>query len=90
MVDILHTVDLGITAHIAGNILWELIEEHVWGETHQESQLSLQMELKSWYSKNPRLHRLQGPPTFLKRENSFKIKKNCHNIALIKFVCQEG
>lgn len=60
MVDVLHTVDLGITAHIAANIFWELVEEGVWGRTQKESVAQLMVELKTWYSKNPRLHRLQG------------------------------
>ena len=33
-IDVLHAVDLGVAAHIVGNILWESVVDHKWGGAH--------------------------------------------------------
>ena len=50
MVDTLHSVDLGVAAHIVGNTFWELVVHGVWsGRTQAESVERLYDELKAWY-----------------------------------------
>ena len=50
MVDVLHTVDLGMCAHIVGNVFTVCIERNVWqGRNHDANSKRLNEELKLWY-----------------------------------------
>ena len=35
-IDVLHTADLGVTAHVVGNMFWELARAHAWGGSTQD------------------------------------------------------
>ncbi len=50
-IDVLHTVDLGITSHILGNIFWMLVVGRaIYGGTTQDLKISrLQERITSWY-----------------------------------------
>ena len=48
MVDVLHCVDLGIAAHIAGNVFWICITLHVFGPNIAASITELNAKMKQW------------------------------------------
>ena len=60
MVDILHTVDLGITAHIVANMFWELALAKTWPGIQTEAVSLLTAEMKAWLSRTRAKYRLQG------------------------------
>ena len=50
MIDVLHCVDLGVAAHIVGNVFWELVAAKVWGETtHEGNVAKLNGALEAYY-----------------------------------------
>ena len=55
LVDVLHAADLGMTAHIIGNIMWESVLQKYWGASTQD--------LDSWYKKTKCKVKLQGKLT---------------------------
>ena len=66
MVDVLHTVDLGLASHIVGNVFWELITKRLFGgSTHQLNNASLYEDMNSWYTRSAkaRSSKLQGKLT---------------------------
>jgi hypothetical protein len=64
LVDVLHAADLGMTAHIIGNILWETVRNHSWGGSTQEDNVALlAKDLASWYKTTKCKVRLQGKLT---------------------------
>ena len=65
MIDILHTVDLGIGAHIIGNILFifAVVRGVFGGRTMKEKVAMLNARLKLWYSENKVTSRLRGDLT---------------------------
>ena len=63
MIDVLHTVDLGIAAHIAGNIFWLCVQKDVWpGGTQDERVAGLEEELNQHYTDTNEKSRLMGAP----------------------------
>ena len=61
MVDILHTVDLGIAAHIIGNIFWACVQQGVWaGGTQAERVAGLQAAVANHYKATRETSRLRG------------------------------
>ena len=47
-IDVLHCVDLGVTAHILGNALWACMQLGPWGATQAEQLASLQSDIHKW------------------------------------------
>ena len=61
MIDVLHTVDLGIAAHIIGNIFWDCVVLKVWGGSTQESNVqALKTAMDAFDKKHNTKSRLQG------------------------------
>ena len=50
MIDILHSTDLGVFAHVIGNIFWECIKRHIWGPNIKANIAGIQRELKLYYT----------------------------------------
>ena len=64
MVDVLHAADLGMTAGIIGNILWESVAKRYWGASNQEGNVALlAKDLDGWYKRTKCKVRLQGKLT---------------------------
>ena len=64
MIDVLHTLDLGFTAHVVGNVINECLVAHVFGGRNMQVNLdSLNEELRRWYSANKVTSKLRGPLT---------------------------
>ena len=65
MVGVLHCVDLGVTAHIVGNIFAFCIKNHVFGEGNiAKNTECLHRELTTWSNKNKVSSKLQGQLTW--------------------------
>ena len=66
MIDVLHTVDLGVAAHIVGSVFWLIvfIRKALGGRNQMERLGLLQADLKLWYQRNPSSsHQLRGKLT---------------------------
>ena len=64
MIDVLHTVDLGFTAHVVGNVFNECLINRVFGGRNIRDNLArLNRELAEWYSKNKVKSKLDGQLT---------------------------
>ena len=65
MVDPLHTVDLGLTAHIVGNIIWLYVfRKNIFGlPNHGQRLKALNEHLWSWYNSSRCPYRLQAKLT---------------------------
>ena len=65
MIDVLHTVDLGIAAHIIGNILfiYGVLRGVFGGGTYAERAEALGKALSSWYKRTKCASRMQGALT---------------------------
>ena len=61
MIDVLHTVDLGLASHIIGNILWiQANVRNVFGGSNQETRVSrLENDISKWYSRNKKACKMQ-------------------------------
>ena len=61
MVDVLHTVDLGMCAHIVGNVFFVCIRRNVWqGGSHDANSKRLNEELKLWYKGSRVSSKIEG------------------------------
>lgn len=61
MVDVLHAVDLGVTAHIVGNVFAFCIRQNVWGAgTIEKNTACLHAEIDSWSKAQKVSAKLQG------------------------------
>jgi len=61
MIDALHGLDLGFSAHIIGNTMWEGIRRHVWGPTNNEDNVDvLQKDMVQYCKDNKVESRVQG------------------------------
>lgn len=58
MIDVLHTIDQGVSSHVIGNVLWitAVIKKAFGGTTQAENLQNLQKDMKQWYEK----HKFQG------------------------------
>ena len=64
MIDVLHTVDLGVAAHIVGNIMWACVAKHAWPGTTQAVRVEgLDAELLQHYKDTKEKVRVQGSLT---------------------------
>ena len=63
-IDVLHTADLGFSAHVAGNIFDEVCRQHVFVDgTYEQNIAALNKELDIWYKANKVDSRIQGALT---------------------------
>ena len=62
MIDVLHAVDLGLAAHIIGNIMWifAVVRTCLGGANMAEKIKRLQTHMDAWYKRTQCSHRLQG------------------------------
>ena len=63
LVDVLHAVDLGVMAHLVGNILYEIISLREYGSTIAESCANLQKLMKKFYKDNGLKYEYRGKLT---------------------------
>ena len=65
MIDVLHCVDLGIAAHIIGNVLWIffILRACLGGRTYADRVEALREHLKAWYRSSKCDCKLQGKLT---------------------------
>ena len=64
MVDVLHTIDLGLAAHDIGNVFWRCVTLKVFGAaTNGTNAHRLGQELNSWYNSVKEKSKLQGKLT---------------------------
>ena len=64
-VDLLHAVDLGVTAHIIANVFITCLKKQVWGgSTYEENTKGLHEEMVAWHKKNKTKSKLQGKLTY--------------------------
>ena len=62
LVDVLHAADLGMTAHIINDIMWESALQKYWGASTQEANVELlAQDLDSWYKRTKCKVRLPEP-----------------------------
>jgi hypothetical protein len=67
MVDVLHTVDLGLAAHIIANIFVEVMRLGHWGKTQEDTAKGLQADIHEWYKtqdKDTKASKIQGEVTY--------------------------
>jgi hypothetical protein len=63
MVDVLHCVDLGISAHILGNIFAACLDLQIWGTNKQANIDGLDKAIKKWYSETKATNKMNGKLT---------------------------
>lgn len=56
--DVLHAIDLGVSAHIVANVFWELLPQ--FGRNQSEQVKALQQLIKAFYSRNRVASRMEG------------------------------
>ena len=66
MIDVLHTVDLGVFAHACANIIWEVMSLKLWGATQEANAKEIKRRLDIYYADN----RIQN-----KWRGAFKVEK---------------
>ena len=61
MIDVLHTIDLGIGVHITGNIFWSCMMMRVWPDgTHEQRIEGLDAAIHAHYKETRETSRLRG------------------------------
>ena len=70
-IDVLHVLDLGVAAHVLGNLFWLIIKRRR-GGTQESRAKTLSSEIESWHSDRNQTSGLRGPLTVkrLRNENS--------------------
>ena len=61
MIDVLHCADLGVSAHLIGNVFWEVISTKPWANTTEANVSELHKDLNEFTKKDT--SRLQGKLT---------------------------
>ena len=61
MIDVLHCADLGVSAHLMGNVFWEVISAKPWANTTEANVSELHKDLNEFTKKDT--SRLQGKLT---------------------------
>ncbi len=67
MIDILHTVDLGLASHILANIFVEIMALWHWGSNQQARASGLHGDIQEWYKSQPssvKSSKIQGEVTY--------------------------
>ena len=61
-IDVLHAVDLGVCAHVVGNLLFEVLEDHrEWGSKQEDRAAHLDKLLQKHYKDTKEVYKLNGP-----------------------------
>ena len=64
-------MDLGVTLHILGNIMWHSVVEQHWGANNIDDNVALlEMDLRKWEKRTRSEHKLQGSLTKERLRNS--------------------
>ena len=99
MVDVLHCVDLGVAAHIVGNIFWACVQKRAWpgrGRTNSAQVQGLQAAMEQYYKDTKETVRVQGDLTVarLRTEKSWpKLKAKgaaCRHLAPFALVLAQA
>jgi len=62
--DSMHTIDMGVSAHLCGNVMHEVMEANRgWGSTKADRVATLGDKLKAYYSRTKEKHRIAGKLT---------------------------
>jgi len=65
LADVMHTMCLGVTAHVCGNIMHEVMEANPgWGATQADRVRSLDARLGRWYKETKEEHKVNGKLTY--------------------------
>ena len=64
MVDILHSLDLGVSSHLIANVLVEIMVLGQWGPNRESHMTGLVADIKQWYRAHKNAHKLQGELVF--------------------------
>ena len=64
MGDVMHTLDQGVTAHVVGNVMYEVMKLGQWGSTQAEQAAGLNDDLKKHYTATKEQYRIDGKITF--------------------------
>jgi hypothetical protein len=62
--DAMHTLDLGVSSHLCGNIMFEIMETAGWGSTQEERAAKLNSHLKAYYKDTKERYKVDGRVTF--------------------------
>ena len=62
--DAMHTIDLGVAAHLCGNVMHEVMETAGWGPTQADRAKVLSQELQAYYKRTREKHKLDGKLTY--------------------------
>ena len=76
-IDVLHTLDQGVTLHIVGNIIQELLRAHTYGPNVKDGCSRLWLMYKQWCTDNKVASRIPSPfkPTTFRLEGKGKFPK---------------
>eukprot|EP00959_Pyramimonas_sp_CCMP1952_P005966 125074-Pyramimonas_sp.AAC.1 len=64
MVDILHSLDLGVCSHLIANTFVEIMALRHWGPNKESQMKGLVADIRQWYAAHKNARRLQGELTF--------------------------
>jgi hypothetical protein len=64
LADVMHTMDLGVTSHVCGNIMHEVMETAGWGSTQAARATKLNDHLQAYYKATKEKHRVDGRVTY--------------------------
>ena len=60
LADAMHTIDLGVAAHLCGNVMFEVMESAGWGATQAARAKVLQDKLAAYYARTKEKHKISG------------------------------
>ena len=65
--------DLGVTSHLLGNLFWEVVASHGFGNSDKEGNVkALYSDLKAWYARTTKgFTRIQGKLTIARIKNEW-------------------
>ena len=65
MVDVLHTVDLGVASHVIANVMWHIavLKRAFGGATQEDSIRNLYANMQAWYKRTKAKRKVQGKIT---------------------------
>eukprot|EP00959_Pyramimonas_sp_CCMP1952_P456385 9473085-Pyramimonas_sp.AAC.1 len=64
MVDVLHSLDLGVACHLIANVFVEILQLGQWGASRESQMKGLQADIAHWYKTHVDAHKLQGKLIF--------------------------
>eukprot|EP00959_Pyramimonas_sp_CCMP1952_P285274 5964947-Pyramimonas_sp.AAC.1 len=64
MADLMHTLDQGVTSHVVGNVMYEVMQLGHWGPTQAEQAKGLYNDLRDYYKDVKEEYRIDGKINF--------------------------